>query len=389
MWNPMIRVAALLDTFQVSGPGRQLAALASSLSAVDVELTIVTFHRAGRDRSPYLDYLEQAGVRYTVVPESGPLDLALLPRLRRVLAEYAPDVVQTHGYKPTALVWALRRRGAAERWIAFFHGATTENIKVRAYHWFSNLLLGSADRVVVMSRAQLEHFSRLGDKACVVHNAVLDLPTESPGSASARLAAGVRPRIGVVGRLSPEKGLDVFLHASAALARRGVSFSAVIAGDGPERARLEHLRDALGLARRVDFIGATSAVASLYASLDLLVIPSRSEGLPNVLLEALGADLPVVATRVGAIPEVLDDARAGLIVPPGSVDALADGIVHALTLRDDPDARDARRSVVEKFSLQRRVAEHLRLYGEVLRDAAGAVHAMSTGTGGPSWTTAP
>jgi len=384
----MIRVAALIDTFEVSGPGRQLAALASSLSQFDVELTIVTFHRAGRDRSPFLDYLERAKVRYKVVPENGPLDLELLARLRRLLAEYAPDIVQTHGYKPTVLAWALRRRGASQRWVAFFHGATTENLKVRLYHWLSNHLLGAADRVVLMSRAHLAHFSRLGDKACVVHNAVLELPAEPSGCASTPAPAGVRPRIGVVGRLSPEKGVDVFLHACAALARRGVSFSAVIAGDGPERARLERLRDALGLAGRVDFVGTTSAVASLYASLDLLVIPSRSEGLPNVLLEALRADVPAVATRVGAIPEVLDTPCAGLIVPPGSAEALADGIAHALSLRDDPASREARRLVVDRFSLRRRVAEHVRIYQDLQRGKTGAASVAATGVGGQSWTAA-
>ena len=202
------------------------------------------------------------------------------------------------------------------------------------------------------------------------------------------MAQGVRPRFGVVGRLSPEKGVDVFLYACDALARRGVSFSAVVAGDGPERARLERLRDTLALGGRVDFIGATSAIASLYASLDLLVIPSRSEGLPNVLLEALRADVPVVATSVGAIPDVLNSPRAGLVVPPGSAAALADGIARALPLRSDPAARNARRQVVDRFSLQRRVAEHLRIYGELLGGDGGAAGIAVTGVGGRSWNAA-
>lgn len=382
----MTRVAALIDTVQVSGPGRQLAALASSLSKSDVQFTIVTFHRAGRDRSPYLDYLEREKVRYIVVPENGPLDRALLTRLRRVIAECAPDIIQTHGYKPAALAWMLRRGGESRPWIGFFHGATTENLKVRFYHWFTNRLLGAADRVVVMSRAHLAHFSRLGEKACVVHNAVLELPPEPSRAAAPSMVGGARPRIGVVGRLSPEKGVDVFLHACDALARQGVSFSAIVAGDGPERVPLERLRDSLDLEGRVNFIGAITDVASLYASLDLLVIPSRSEGLPNVLLEALRADLPVVATRVGAIPDVLNSPRAGLVVPPGSATALAEGIVRALPLRSDPAARNARRRVVDRFSLQRRVAEHLRIYGEMLRGGAGAAHVDATRVGGQSWT---
>jgi glycosyltransferase involved in cell wall biosynthesis len=96
----------------------------------------------------------------------------------------------------------------------------------------------------------------------------------------------------------------------------------------------------------------------------------------------------VVATRVGAIPDVLNSPRAGLVVAPGSATALADGIARALPLRSDPAARNARRLVVDRFSLQRRVAEHLRIYGELLRGDAGAEGVGTTGVGGRSWNAA-
>ena len=115
------------------------------------------------------------------------------------------------------------------------------------------------------------------------------------------------------------------------------------------------------------FVGAVSAVAPVYRRLDLLVIPSRSEGLPNVLLEALAADLPCVSTDVGAVPEVLSVPDAGVLVAPESAEQLADGIVAGLKLCHSDKAAAARRTVVERFSLSRRVERHLELYGEVLR----------------------
>jgi glycosyltransferase involved in cell wall biosynthesis len=381
-----MRVVALLDSAEISGPGRQLAALAGALAPAGVELVVVTFHRAGRPRSPYRDYLERAGVHYAVLEENGPLDLGLVFRLERLCAHLAPEVVQTHGYKPAVLVNVLRRRGAAWSWIAFFHGATAENRKVKLYNWLHDHMLGSADRVVVMSREDRARLAHLGEKVSVVHNAAIALPHED--AASGEPPVGARTvgddaclRIGVVGRLSPEKGVDVFLHACRALTERGVNLSATVAGDGPERQALEHLRDSLGLAERVHFVGATAAVQALYAGLDLLVIPSRSEGLPNVLLEALRADLPVVATAVGAIPEVLDSPLAGLVVPAGSAAALADAIPRAAALRDQPTARQARRDVVERFSLRHRAEEHLRLYAELGHPSAAAAAVRSTLTG--------
>jgi glycosyltransferase involved in cell wall biosynthesis len=333
-----------------------------------VEIRVVTFHRAGRARSPYLEYLERAGVRCEVLEESGPLDARLLVRLHRLLSSWKPDVVQTHGYRPTALAYALRSAGARWPWIAFFHGVTTENLKVRLYHWLDRRMRSSADRVIVMSRTELEGQSRLGARASVLHNAAIPLPPEPVAAAPSMSARGTTtaPRIGVVGRLSPEKGVDVFLHACKGLVDRGVAFSAIVAGDGPERRSLEQLRDDLGLAERAHFVGGIAAVQSLYASLDLLVIPSRSEGLPNVLLEALRADVPVVATSVGAIPEVLEGSAAGELVPAGSADALADAITRALRLKQDAASRAARGDVVARFSVERRAQAHLRMYEELL-----------------------
>lgn len=367
-----VRVAALIDTVQVSGPGRQLAALARCLALAGVELRVVTFHRAGRDRSPYLDHLERNGVTYRVIPERGPWDLGLIPRLRHVLADWAPSIVQTHGYKPTALAYALRRTGGNWPWIAFFHGATSEDAKTRFYHWFDRRMMARADRVVTMSARDRAGFSHLGAKACLMYNAVIPGPRAerlSPGATLEPNLAGEssRPVIGVVGRLSPEKGVDVFLRACRELANRNVPFSAIVAGDGPQRHDLEVLRDSLRLGDRVRLVGTLSAVEALYSHLDLLVIPSRSEGLPNVLLEGLHADVPVVATRVGAIPEVIDSPLAGTLVAPNAPSALADAIQHSLAPHDDHDAKVARRTIAQRFSLERRAMEHLKLYAEVLQ----------------------
>lgn len=370
------RVAALLDTAHVSGPGRQLAALAVHLVAAGVELRVITFHRTGQARSPYLDYLDRAGVRYTVIPDAGPLDLRLIPRLHRVLAEWRPNIVQTHGYKPTALASTLRYAGAQWPWIAFAHGATAENRKVQFYNWIDRRLTRGADCIVVMSRLQQESLASLGDKVRVLHNAAIPLPADEPAGGEAsewpwepHRSDAHTPLVGVVGRLSPEKGVDVFLHACRELMQRRVAFSAIIAGDGPERRNLEKLSTGLGL-ENVRFIGPVAAVQSMYARLELLVIPSRSEGLPNVLLEALRANVPVVATRVGAIPEVLESSAAGVLAPAGDSCALADAIVHGLTLKADPISRVDRRTLTERFSLERRVQAHVQLYDEMLASRA-------------------
>ena len=363
-------VAAVIDAMSVSGPARQLAAVARYLATHGIEIHVVTFHRQGRPAAPFVDFMRSYGVPVTVLPDSGPLDVRLVWRLHQALREIKPDVVQTHGYRPTALAFALKRLGATWPWLAFFHGATFENRKVRFYNWLDRRLMPSADRLVVMSQAQRDTFMCMGSRVMVVHNAAI--PVVDDEDAGRRTAAALaactrsRPVIGMVGRLSPEKGVDVFLEAAATLAQRGVEFSGILVGDGPERSRLEAQRSALGLEGRVHFVGSLDAVGPVYEALDLLVIASLSEGLPNVLLEALRAGVPVVATTVGAIPEVIGRSRAAVLIPPGSAVALADGIVKAIGERDDPAARQDRRAAAERMSLEARGNALAGLYTELM-----------------------
>jgi glycosyltransferase involved in cell wall biosynthesis len=334
---------------------------------------VVLLHRRGRPRPPFADFLARQGVDHVVLDERGPADLALLGAVRRQAEGFGADVVQTHGYKPTVLAYLLRRGGARWPWVAFFHGSTTEDWKVRVYHWLDARLMPAADRVLVMSRAHADAFSQLGRRVQVLYNAAVPLSAEGSAPDLAAVRAGrdgvPRPLIGVVGRLSSEKGVDVFLRACAELAARGTAFAAAVVGDGPDRAELESLRDEVGLAGHVQFVGAVRGVHAVYPQLDLVVLPSRSEGLPNVLLEALQHDVPVVATRVGAVPEVLDDPAAGRVVPPADASALARAIGAALAEGRTPANTAARAAAAARFSLDARAQAHVALYDSVL--AAG------------------
>jgi glycosyltransferase involved in cell wall biosynthesis len=374
------RIAALVPPEAVpgtvSGPVRQLTALARALRGAGIDCLVVALHRHGQPPSAVAPYLQEAGVQHCVVEDHGPVDWRMALTIGTVLRRWRPSIVQTHGYKATAVAYLLRRLRAPWHWIGFFHGSTTEPLRARFYHWVDQRLLGAAERVVVMSHAQARAFRHCDGRVRVIHNAILALPPAgSPGERD-RLAALAgdlqRPVIGVVGRLSQEKGVDLFLDACAVLVRKGLAFSVLVAGDGPGRARLEARCAGLGLEARVRFLGHVYDVDRLYGMLDLLVLPSRSEGLPNTLLEAMRADVPIVATAVGAVPEVVGTSAAARLVAPGSAAALVEAIEHALTQGDPPEAAAARREAMGRFSLERRVEAHVRLYHDLL-EQAGAV----------------
>lgn len=386
------RIAALIPSGDAIGPGRQLTALAQALQGAGIDCLVVAFHRRGQPPSALLRYLQETGVRHCVVEDRGPVDWRMVSRVGTVLRRWRPSIVQTHCYKATAVAYLLRQRRPPWPWIGFFHGATTANLKSRFYHWVDRQLLGAAERLVVMSQAQARAFGHCGRRVRTIYNAALPLapagdPSERDGLAA--IAHSLRPPVlGVVSRLSPEKGIDIFLDACALLLARGLAFSVLIAGDGPARAHLEARCARLGLQPRVRFLGQVSAVDVVYQHLDLLVLPSRSEGLPNTLLEALQADIPLVTTAVGAVPDVIGQSPAARLVAPGSAAALAEAIERALTQGDSPEAAAARREVVSGLSLERRAAAHVQLYRELLeewcRDAAWRTGARSACAGSPA-----
>ncbi len=374
--RPPRHVVALVSTRGISGPGRQLAALARALGEVGVELRIVLLVRPGVGLAGFDRFLDEQGVAYGLVDDRGPLDASLVRSLGRLFDERRPDIVQTHGYKTAGMAFALRRLGQRIPWIGFYHGDTDLGLKDRLYNRLHATLLRSADRIVLMSEGQRGAFERCRDKTVVIHNAVLPMPVLERAEPNLDRLRDFRDRstgrlILVVGRMSHEKGFDVFLDALAAVRGEAPPCAALV-GDGPLRGELEQQAERLGLGERVLFAGTIESMHAVYPVADLLVIPSRSEGLPNVLLEAVGAGVPVVSTPVGAVPEVLAAApQAFVMVERSDPAAITEGIHVALDeLAHSPAARDeARATLANALSPEQRVARHLDLYAGVL--AAG------------------
>ena len=215
---------------------------------------------------------------------------------------------------------------------------------------------------------------KLWSKLHVVHCGAplicADLDTREEGSA----------RILCVGRLSPEKGHLVLLDALAGLRDKGVDFRCTLVGDGPMRAMIETRADQLGLTELLTFTGSLDPdrVAELYPLADIVVLASFSEGVPVVLMEAMAHGRPVVATRVGGVPELVKDGHSGLIVPPGDTVALAGALRRIL---EDPElaanaGHAGTKRVRQEFSLGTSAHKLMELFEGVRRpDATGNVPA--------------
>jgi glycosyltransferase involved in cell wall biosynthesis len=347
---------------------------------------VVTFERnRDSDESPneFISAARQLDLEVVVIPERRRFDLSTLPTLRKVVEQQKPDIVVTHSVKSHFLLW--RSRVWREfPWVAFHHGYTTTDLKMRAYNRLDRWSLPVADRLVTVCEAFARELARTTgvafEKISVQHNSVRPRP-----AVAAEDVQALRTRLGIangervvltVGRLSREKAHLDLLAAYKLLhdMNPAILSKLIIVGDGPERARLEAAVDAHGLRERVIFTGQVSDVQVFYAAADVFVLPSHSEGSPNVLLEAMAASLPIVATAVGGVTEVVKHDESALLVPAQDPRALAAAAARVLT-EQDLAARLTTKStalIADRFTPQKYVRALVEIYREVIEARAQA-----------------
>ena len=363
------------------GPERQMLGLADALPP-DCRTTFVGFREGGRG-AEFLSVVRDRGYDAVGLAHDTPHLRAAVRELAGVLRDRRADVVLCHGYKANLLGRPAARRAGVPA-VAVSRGWTGENRKVRVYEAADRLHLRLMAHVVAVSAGQAAKVRRCGvpgRRLSVIRNSARLAAFADPDPAARTdlralfpAATPVSHVVVAAGRLSPEKGFAVLADAAAAVLRDCPSAGFVLFGDGAGRAALGEQITRLGLAGRFLLPGFTRDLDRLLAGADLLVIPSYTEGLPNVALEAGAAGVPVVATAVGGNPEVVADGETGLIVPPGRPDDLAAGIVALL--RDDGVRRRmgdaARRRMRAEWTFAAQAGAYLRLFA-ALRPAPVAV----------------
>jgi glycosyltransferase involved in cell wall biosynthesis len=355
------------------GPERQILGLARSLPA-PYRTTFLSFAERGLCQ-PFLDEARCHGFTAEALLHNTPHAAAAAREVTRWLRLTRADVLCCHGYKADLVgLWAARRRGVPV--VAVSRGWTAATWRVRVYEWLDRRSLPRMDAVVCVSEGQARKVRGTGvaaDRLQVIRNAI-DM-TRFPRARTAALPAArgelqslfATPRtwlVGAAGRLSPEKGFDRLVEAAALVVRSCPRAGFVLFGDGPLRERLVEQIARLGLEEHFVLAGFCDDLDRWLPGFDVTVLPSYTEGLPNVVLESLAAHVPVVATAVGGTPEVVQDGVNGCLVPPGHADALA-GCIRAL-LSDAPlrrrMAEQGHRRVREQFTFAAQARQYQELF---------------------------
>lgn len=396
-----IKLLSVIEATTVTGPAKNLLNFFRLLRSSEfedqlprLEFSIVTFHRESGGAEPdksltsdpelhpnaFVAAARAQGVEVNVISERFRFDPRAIRQLRRIVARRKPDIVQTHMIKSHFLT-KLSGIGRKYPWVAYHHGYTTTDLKMRGYNQLNRWSLPSAARVITVCGPFAEDLSQAGvprDRIIVCHNSVTAppvVPEDRKRALKERLHIVDGEQVVLaVGRLSREKGHRDLVDAISRLRELNLAlrFKLVIVGEGPERDSLERAVDQKGLGASVIFIGHVEDISPYYAIAGALALPSHSEGSPNVLLEAMAAGLPVVATEVGGVPEIAINDQNALLVAPGDSDSFAQALNRVLTdtVLAGKLGNAGAMHVSEKFSPVAYVHCLLRVYQSLASEAA-------------------
>ncbi len=339
-----LRVLWLIDSLTAGGAEALLPPLARRLERGRVELHACALRTLGGN--PFESELAAAGVPVVNLEIRNLRDRAAFRDLQRLLREERAELV--HAHLTYASIWgALAARRAGLPLVATLHtlpctGAPWSRDRLRE-RLMCRLLRRPGVHVLAVSQALRRAYDTAGRlpaaRVEVLHNGI-DASAFAGGDRQvARAELGLAPgafAVSSVAVLRHGKGIEVLLEAAARLRGARPDLHLVIAGDGPLRATLERRAAELGLAERVRWLGFRRDVQRVLAASDAFVLPSRFEAFPTALLEAMAAGLPVIASAVGGVPEILGEPPCGIALPPGSAEALADALASLL---DEPAAQ--------------------------------------------------
>ena len=323
------QVLHLIGSNLVGGPEKQILHHAQDMQDTEYQLSIGSFHDLN-DRPEVLVAAEQRNIPTVCLP--GGVRLDLIPRLSRILSERKGSLLCTHGFKAN-VVGYLAARSTGTSHVAFLRGFTAENRRIKFYEILERQALKRADWVVCVSESQARQIAPMrGNRRApiVVKNAMLPpysrdqhRPPISRNDLSIPPSAFI---FGSVGRLSAEKGHRFMVSAFHKLCKEspvGAPLYLIIVGDGKEQPALIQQATQLGIREQIHFAGFQGNCTEWMQLMDCLVQPSLTEGTPNTVLEAICLDVPVIASAVGGVPDLIVDGSNGLLIPPADVDQLA------------------------------------------------------------------
>jgi len=369
-----VKILHLISSRGLYGAERVALDLCKSLKRYGCESIIGVIRNS---HNPHLEVADEArknSIDTVIFPCEAQLDVKLIFRIRKYASKNQINLIHCHGYKSNFYGLLASKKGIPI--VTTNHNWLTSHWKLRAYRRFDSLLIRYFTRIIAVSNGIKKEMLAYGvpkEKIRVIDNGI-DIARfrDMISPEAVREEFGLKKEltiIGTIGNLGPEKGHVYLLRAAKDIVKNFESVKFFFVGDGPLRAYLKNEATQLGIGDNVTFTGFRTDIPNLLSIMDIFVLPSVKEGLPMVLLEAMAAKKAVVATRVGAIPKVVDNGN-GILVEPRDAAGLQKAIVSLLTNEEKRRkyASAGYETVRIQFSSERMGSEYFDLYSELLGD---------------------
>ncbi len=369
-----MRVVHISKVVGIAGSEGHLLRLLPGLAGKGLEIHALVLEEAHRSASGFVEALGRHGIAVERIPIRGHFDPTLGRRLTERLRAIRPILVHTHLLHADLYGLPAARRAGIPHAISSRHNDDLFR-RNAIWKWVNQRIMQHANRVIAISHALAKFVCEVEGvdqgKVVTIHYGLEAPPLDPVARSTARAKLGYAEQdmiVGMFGRLIRQKGVDVLLRAFPLVQQAHPAARLLIVGDGPQRLTLERLAAALGLTGTVCFAGWIEGARRLMPACDVIAVPSRWEGFGLVTLEAMSWALPIVASRVSALPEIVVDGETGLLVPPDKVEPLADAITCLLA--DKPRAlamgRAGYRRLANSFSVEKMVCATLEVYKGVV-----------------------
>lgn len=304
------------------------------------------------------------------------LNLSGLQSIRKFVEVQGLGLVHSHGYKTNILLSLLP--GRSFNTVSTVHGWAKQSagMKGKFYEFLDAVALKRMDRVIAVSKAVLEDLTKRGlkkDRIGLIYNGIhIDGDTPDFDPLSLRRKYGIQRDafiIGTVGRLAKVKGHAHLIEAMPSILEEIPDCQLVIAGDGPLKGDLEAIIKRLGLIDNIKLLGYVGEIRALLEMIDLFILPSLSEGLPIVLLEAMVSEKPIVAASVGGVPEAISGPELGILVPPANPQMITDAVISLFRDKERMErvGINAGRRVRNAFSAANMAKQYVDVYSHLQR----------------------
>ena len=328
--------------------------------------------------NPHLEMIDEAkklNLPTATFPSQGRVDISAITTIKNYLIDNKIDILHTHNYKAD-IVGCIAAFLAKKKWVATNHLWHSRDTKLKFYETIDAFFLKFASKVVGVSQEIVDDLINKGfdkNKLKVIHNGIkinqFDLPLDTQPIRETLNIPSDNLIVGIIGRLDKEKGHSIFLQAAKTVLQSYQHVTFLIIGDGPLKQDIEQEIKTLNLSNHVICTGIRRDIPFMYKLCHILVNASYAEGLPMTILEAMAARLPIIATRVGAVPNVINNNINGLLIDAGDSAQLSSALLALLTSSDKRKAfaQQAYTDVCEKFSDERMAFEYTEIYRNILK----------------------